>query len=439
MVDAYGVIGLSYGDEGKGATVDYLCRKKKASYIIRFNGGPQAAHNVVEPSNRKHTFSQFGSGTFVPGVKTHLGRNMLIEPNNIIVENNVLKSIGINDAISRLTIEPNCIIITPWNKMIGQLKELCRNNNRHGSVGMGVGDTVADSKQSENLTIRVKDTLFKDKLLKKVKNIYKQKMLQANSLIKDNPKTCNSNSIAKFNEYTPENISEFYHRFFSCDSTKILSDEKLFSQLIKEKATVIFEGAQGTLLDPIVGFKPYITKTPCTTNAIDNYLGSFRPLFNLHNIGVMRAFAHRHGPGLLSTEDNNDFFFRGEHNNENQWQGKFRCGWFDAPMIRHALSNNDIDSVFLTCMDRLNGLNDIKVCSHYTLNGKTTDVNNQLSLSELFDCEPVYEIQKGWKNAGLESSNALNYINYLSKILNVSIENMSIGNTFTDRIDLKHI
>lgn len=118
MKRAYIIAGLAYGDEGKGATVDYLCRRFPVGLVVRYNGGSQAGHNVVTPDGRHHTFSQFGSGTFIPGVRTHLSLYMLINPLNMIREEEHLREKGVTDAWDRLSIEGACLVVTPFHRII---------------------------------------------------------------------------------------------------------------------------------------------------------------------------------------------------------------------------------------------------------------------------------------------------------------------------------
>ena len=143
---SYIVVGLAFGDEGKGSMVDYLARLHGASLVVRYSGGPQAAHTVVLQDGRSHTFTQFGSGSFISDVRTHLSRYMLIEPFAIVNEADVLARIletNRRELLGRLTIDPNCLVITPFHWMLNRLREESRGNSNHGSCGMGVGEARA--------------------------------------------------------------------------------------------------------------------------------------------------------------------------------------------------------------------------------------------------------------------------------------------------------
>jgi len=137
------VIGLGLGDEGKGTIIDYLTRKHRIPLVIK-TGGPQQAHNVVEPNGRWHCFSQFGSGTLVAGTETFLSKEMIVEPGNLLREFYALREKGEQDALVRITIDADASIVTPLERMVSQMREISRGGNRFGSCGMGVGETVFD-------------------------------------------------------------------------------------------------------------------------------------------------------------------------------------------------------------------------------------------------------------------------------------------------------
>ena len=141
----YIVCGLGFGDEGKGSVVDFLCSPRlpsPARTVIRFNGGAQAAHNVLTADGRHHTFAQFGSGSFTPGVRTHLSRFVLVDPLALAAEAAHLASAGVPDALDRLTVERDALLVTPYHQAANQTREAARGRDRHGSCGMGIGETV---------------------------------------------------------------------------------------------------------------------------------------------------------------------------------------------------------------------------------------------------------------------------------------------------------
>src|SRR5688572_14625628 len=136
--------GLGYGDEGKGTWTDFLARTEQVHTVVRFNGGAQAGHNVVTPDGRHHTFAQFGSATFVRGVSTHLSRFMLLNPLRLRREDAELRALGVSDALDRLTVDWRALVTTPFQVAANRLRELARGDARHGSCGMGIGETMED-------------------------------------------------------------------------------------------------------------------------------------------------------------------------------------------------------------------------------------------------------------------------------------------------------
>ena len=144
MAQAVVVVDLGYGDAGKGGITDFLTGEMGAKMICRFNGGGQAGHHVVTPDGRQHTFSQFGSGMFVPGVRTVLSKYTLVSPLAMLAEAEHLASVGVPDALSRTFIDENALIVTPYHRALNQLRETLRGSGRHGSCGMGIGETVSD-------------------------------------------------------------------------------------------------------------------------------------------------------------------------------------------------------------------------------------------------------------------------------------------------------
>jgi len=153
------VVGLGAGDEGKGASVDALVRRLGLGLVVRHNGGPQAAHHVVREDGVVHRFAQFGSGTLVPGVRTHLSRFMLVEPLGLAREAAALGRIGVAAPLQRLTIDGACAVVTPFHRLFGRMQELVRGPDRHGSCGLGVGAAYVDAHNPRLPTLRFAELL----------------------------------------------------------------------------------------------------------------------------------------------------------------------------------------------------------------------------------------------------------------------------------------
>lgn len=354
------VLGLGFGDEGKGTTVDWLVREHGAKGVVRWNGGPQASHHVVLPDGRWHGFSQFGSGMFVPGVKSHLAKGMLVEPWNLLREDLALKQNGVTDALARTTIDPRCVIVAPWHRFLGRLREILRGAGRHGSVGHGVGAAVELARKLGDETLVMGDLIsgreaIKAKVSKAISATLGSELttslrtltglftttspvVEASALFHD---------FKKSGDMDADLVADRLHGFGRAYGSLIRSDEEQIDELLCY-GDVVFEGAQGLLLDPVLGFPPYVTKTRMTPDAIE-------VTDDVKRIGVLRAFGHRHGAGPFVSEEpaGRDGFLVREHNRENRWQGPFRTGAFDLVTARYAARACAVDEVVITCVDRL--------------------------------------------------------------------------------------
>src|SRR5687767_10013422 len=183
MRQAILVIDLAFGDCGKGAVVDFLTRRQHAHTVVRFNGGPQAGHNVVTPDGRHHTFSQFGSGTFVPGVRTLLSRFMLIEPYALLNEAKHLAQVGVPDALGRLIIDRRSPVITPAHQAANRLRELARGDAAHGTCGMGVGETMQDLLEHPDLMLQAADLADTAGVKRKLRDVVSYKIERLKDVI----------------------------------------------------------------------------------------------------------------------------------------------------------------------------------------------------------------------------------------------------------------
>ena len=179
------VTDLGYGDAGKGRLVDYLARTQGARLVIRHNGGSQAAHNVVTPDGRHHTFSQFGAATFVPGVRTHLSRYMLVNPRLLLQEAQALATKGVPDALQRLTIDQDALVVTPYQQAANWVRELARGNARHGSCGHGVGETMADWLEFPDQALHAQDMLRPNAAARKLEFFRQLKLERLDELLRN--------------------------------------------------------------------------------------------------------------------------------------------------------------------------------------------------------------------------------------------------------------
>jgi len=356
MTNAFLVIGLGYGDEGKGSWVDHLVRTHGVRYVVRFNGGAQALHHVVTSEGIVHGFAQFGSGTFVPGTMTCLSRFMLIEPQALLTEAGVLEEKGIVDPTRRLIVSENAPVITPFHRLLNRIQEVARGQKRHGSCGFGIGVTQADVETLGDKAVRVRDLLDGD-LKEKLQWHQERKCREAEMF------------AAPDNEGLRRTLSNvdipFYEKLFQefAQSVNVESDIE-FGSLIRSNDTV-FEGAQGVLLDQSHGFFPYCTRSNTAFQNAEKLLEEAGFRGSRRRIGLLRGYATRHGPGPFVTEDHNLAVSKC-HNSHGEWQGPFRLGWFDAVAGRYGLeAAGGVDQLVITNVDRLRHLETLRICESY--------------------------------------------------------------------------
>lgn len=360
------VAGAGFGDEGKGAVVDYLTRMFGSETVVRYNGGPQAAHHVILSDRRWHCFSQFGSGTFVPGTKTCLSEYMLANPAMLKDELGILENNGVPDALERISIHPDCVVVTPLHRLLNQMKELIRGDKRHGSVGMGVGEAVKDSDVFASQMLRMGD-LTNSAMPGKINFLWAAKIDQAEQLLSEQPHS---------------DAQELFDSFLKSVSPRSLVDGygvlgEVFKGRIAHRAPdvhggIVFEGAQGALLDRRGGFPPHVTKTDSTIGNANRLISELNiDETKVEIVNVVRAFAHRHGAGPFVTEEPLlSPYLDDDCNRHNQWQGAFRVGWFDVLATRYALSLNGYRGMLaVTNLDRLAGLPEVRACVSYALEG----------------------------------------------------------------------
>lgn len=364
---AYIIIDLGFGDAGKGLITDFLARQTQAGVVVRYNGGAQAGHNVVTPEGIHHTFSQFGSGSLVPGVKTYLSKHMVVHPGALLVEGDVLVKKGISDIFSRIKISDKTLIITPYHQAANRIKELARQEGRHGSCGVGVGETVEDGLAGYEDCIRAGDLAKPNLLLQKLDSIRSRKQKE---LSKSFSNGLSSGPVASEwqvfqQDDLPLRWMESIRRVVELD---LVDDSNILSEWSKNCEALVFEGAQGVLLDANAGFYPFNSWTNCDPeNAID-LIQENAPSCEIIKVGVSRSYSVRHGPGPLPTETHELDGIIKEHNQTNPWQGGVRYGWFDKVLFDYALSIvKGVDMLAVTHLDILQNLECWKICRSYSL------------------------------------------------------------------------
>ncbi|MDP1826937.1 MAG: adenylosuccinate synthetase [Archangium sp.] len=334
---AFIVTGLGFGDCGKGTVTDALTRRFDARLVVRFNGGAQAGHNVVLPDGRHHTFAQFGAGTFVEGVRTHLAAQVVVHPTALAVEADYLARVRVSDAWSRLTVDPRCLVTTPFHQAAGRLRERL---SRHGTCGVGVGETVRDALAHADDALRMSE--LHDRGVGDLLERIRARLFQSLPI-----------AVEKDADWLLLQDPELARRWLDLVRAlplRLVTDEEVAHA--HREHPIVFEGAQGILLDEHHGFHPHTTWSTCTARHALHWLRASP--HRVERVGVLRSTLTRHGAGPLPSESAELSARLPEpHNQSAGWQGAFRVGWFDPILLRYAMAaNGGVDWLALTHVDR---------------------------------------------------------------------------------------
>lgn len=332
------VLGLAFGDEGKGITTNYLCKDKESSIVVRFSGGHQAGHTVVSKEGYRHVFSNFGAAT-MKGVPTFWSKYCTFNPYAVVEEYKALKKEGFDPI---LYVDPLCPVTTPFDIMLNRELEKV---NQHGSCGVGVGATI--QRQEDYYKLYVQDLFFDSVLEAKLKNIYayysKRVRLRDESEL-------------------PGIIFDFMN---TVKSVRQIIEVENNSCLLKYKH-LVFEGSQGILLDMDFGFFPNVTRSNTTSkNALEilESIGVNRDDIQIYYI--TRAYQTRHGNGFMTGEGKGPRLINNENetNVTNRWQGSFRYGALDIDLINYAIkcdvnfSHGLTKNLVVSCLDQVDESN----------------------------------------------------------------------------------
>jgi adenylosuccinate synthase len=339
-------VDLGFGDSGKGTIVDALVRKFNAGLVVKFNGGAQCGHNVVTDEGVHHEFSQFGSGTFA-GAKTFLSKHVLVNPLDMMLESDALRDKVNHHPLDKMFVDERALVTTPFHVALNRIREMSR-SKRNGSCGKGIRETVVYAEKFPKSAIRIEDLRFASTLSAKLNVMRWRFTNEAIKLIPD----LGWEHTELFNVLR-QDVNQLASRMTDASKKFTILASEGVHWLLNGERTVIFEGAQGILLDQHYGFRPHITKSSCTNlNALE-VLREFGFVGRPFTLGIARTYITRHGAGPLPSENPSLAARLAEpHNNYNDWQQDFRVGDLDIPALRYAVECTDgIDGLAITHLD----------------------------------------------------------------------------------------
>ncbi|MBI4835340.1 MAG: adenylosuccinate synthase [Planctomycetes bacterium] len=418
------VIGMQWGDEGKGKIVDLL--SSECDIVVRYQGGSNAGHTVII-GDEKFVLHLIPSGILHPKVKCVIGNGVVLDPMLLLKEMDELTKRGIKIK-GRLFISERCHLVFQYHKWLDTLSEKSLGKSKIGTTGRGIGPAYVD--KYNRTGIRLMDLYEPKRLLEKVKINLAEKNIYFRAL---HSKTgIDSGAIYK--------ESLFYARRLK----PYVTDTRLFiRRMMDAKIRVLFEGAQGTLLNIDHGTYPFVTSSHSDATGIS--AGSGIPPSSITNvIGILKAYTTRVGEGPFPTEQDNPIgeCLRKEGGEFGATTGRpRRCGWLDMVAAKYAVELNGVSQIVITKLDVLSILKSIKVAVAYKYKGRVYR-DFPADLNTLKNCEPVYRTLPGWQSSlrGIRKYrdfplNTRRYLEYIEKKLGVPIKIISIGPERTQTID----
>ena len=410
------VIGAQWGDEGKGKIVDLLT--ERAAAVVRFQGGHNAGHTLVIDGH-KTVLSLIPSGILHPGVQCLIGNGVVLSLEALLKEADALVQKGV-PVYERLKISPNCALILPSHVAIDRARERAKGDNAIGTTGRGIGPAYED--KVGRRAVRVADLFQRERLAGRLGEILDFHNFVLSRYFSAEP--------VEFERVLEDLLAQAERvRPLVADVTEYLRME------MKRDGNLLFEGAQGALLDVDVGTYPFVTSS--NTIAGSAAVGTGLGPRDIHRVlGIVKAYTTRVGAGPFPTEL---FDVTGEHLSKVGHEfgavtGRpRRCGWFDAVALRRAVLHNSLSSLGVTKLDVLDGLDTIRIATGYRIDGEIRD-NPPLLPHRYSECEPVYESLPGWSEptSGITEFdrlplNARKYLARIEQLAGVPIDIVSTG------------
>lgn len=409
-------VGTQWGDEGKGKIIDLL--GSQADFIVRYQGGANAGH-TVKINDNKFVLHMIPSGVLNDNVISAIGNGVVFDYDSFIKELNTLKDGGI-DPDGKLFISPYAHVVMPYHKEIDKARESAR-NTKIGTTFKGIGPAYQD--KICRCGFRVIDILDNEFFAVKLRENIDEKNFQFERL------------YGEKNKFDYSEILNDCLTKFEVISKYVKDVSILLEEAMNHNKNILFEGAQGTLLDVDHGTFPYVTSSNTISGGVCVGAG-INPTKITDVLGVMKAYTTRVGNGPFVTELHDEVgeFLADKGGEVGATTGRpRRCGWFDSLIAKYAVRINGLTSIALTKLDVLGGLDKIKVCTAYKYNGKI--LNDFIPVSRVLDnSEPVYEEFDGWKEdiSSIKNyedlpENAKKYIEYIEDVTKVRVSIVSVG------------
>ncbi|MDR0588685.1 MAG: adenylosuccinate synthase [Burkholderiales bacterium] len=421
------VIGAQWGDEGKGKVVDWLT--EHAQGVVRFQGGHNAGHTLVI-GKHKTVLRLIPSGILHPQVSVYLGNGVVVSPKDLLKEIDELEGNGVK-VTGRLKISPACPLVLPYHAAIDQARESSMGEDKIGTTGRGIGPAYED--KIARRAIRAQDLLSPDIFSAKLEKLAQYHNFLLTQYFK--------RDALPFETVRDEMLALAYR------ITPMITDVADCLRLANERGeSLLFEGAQGALLDIDHGTYPFVTSSNCLAG--NAYAGSGLALGNIdYVLGIVKAYTTRVGTGPFPTEQTNEIGKRlAERGNEfGSVTGRpRRCGWLDIPLLRRSLRLNGVKGLCLTKLDVLDGFDQMMICTGYKLDGKPIDLI-PTGADAVARCEPVYEALPGWKESTFGAQtldalpkNARAYLARIEALTEVPIAMISTGPERNETILIRH-
>jgi len=421
------VLGSQWGDEGKGKIVDLLT--DRASAVVRFQGGHNAGHTLVI-GDKTTVLHLVPSGILRDNVMCLIGNGVVLSPSALFTEMNMLEKEGI-PAAQRLKISEACPLIMPYHIALDQAREIARGKKAIGTTGRGIGPAYEDKVSRRGL--RVGDLLNVESFAEKLKGVMEYHNFALVNYFKADPVDYQT---------VLDEIMGMRDKIVSM----IADIPAMLHNLRKDGANIMFEGAQGTLLDIDQGTYPYVTSSNCTAGGACTGSG-VGPRDLDYILGITKAYTTRVGAGPFPTELFDDVGqYLGEKGHEfGATTGRSRrCGWFDGVALRRSAQVNSITGLCITKLDVLDGLETLKICTSYKYNGETLELP-PVGADAIEKCEAVYEEMPGWSDStvGVRNrdelpQNALNYLKRLEEVVGIPVDIISTGPERDETIVLRN-